>query len=238
MTNSWSHIFQAGEKWSGTIAKGKLIRFTAMEARANVSIVMYNAKDLTERYNMPDTLKAQHTYCLKKGNILMSDNGRAMTSIVEDDLGWHDPLGGYTTRGMTDIKYGKTSYQTESNGYLKSGKENLEIELVRNGLQVRDLAPILNLFSKIAVDDAGNMQFEENHCRQGDTVTLRTEMDVLVILSNTPNPHDPRKVYPAVPVKMEVLPAEPLGTNDHCVKSCLQNERAFENTWAYYTLNA
>lgn len=238
MSNSWSHIFQAGEKWSGTIAKGKLIRFTALEARANVSIIMYNARDFTERYNMPDTLKAQHTYCLKKGNILMSDNGRVMASIVEDDLGGHDPLGGYTTREMTDEKYGKTSYQTESNNYLKSGKENLEIELVRNGLQVRDLAPVVNLFSKIEVDEAGNMQFEENHCRKGDNVTLRTEMDILFILSNTPNPHDPRTAYPAVPVKMEVLPAQPIGANDDCVKSCPQNGRAFENTWDYYKLNA
>lgn len=236
MTNTWSHILGIGVKWSGRIAKGKLIHLTALEDGANVSGLLFNARNLTERYNMPDTLKAQHTSHLTKGNVLMSDNGRAMVSIVEDSLGWHDPIGGYTTRQITDDKYGKTTYQEFQNDVLRSGQENFTLELIRNGLNVRDLVPVFNLFSKIAVDEQGGMHFQEGHSKKGDSITLRTEMDVLLILSNTPNQHDPRSLYPSVPVKMEVLPAGNVQEDDYCVHSCPENKRAFENTWDYYTL--
>ena len=77
-------IIEAGSKWSNVVAKGKAVRFTALEDGANISLLLYNAKNTTDRYNMPDSLKAQHTSKFTKGNILMTDNGRAMASIIED----------------------------------------------------------------------------------------------------------------------------------------------------------
>lgn len=236
MNTLWSKTIRPGGKWSGTIGRGKLLRFTALEAGANLSLLMYNARDLTERYNMPDSLKAQHTSRLTKGNVLMSDNGRVLASIVEDSLGWHDTICGYTTRSMTDEKYGATNYQEKRNEWLRSGQENLVMELVRNGLSARDLVPVVNLFSKVFCDDQGDMHFSTGHCHKGATVTLRTEMDVLLVLSNTPNPLDPSTSYPSVPVKMEVLPAAPVDALDYCVNYRPENRRAFENTWEYYTL--
>ncbi|MDY8022023.1 urea amidolyase associated protein UAAP1 [Paenibacillus polymyxa] len=236
MNAIWSETMHPGGKWSGIIGKGKMIRLTAVEPGANVSMLMYHARDLTERYNMPDTLKAQHTAHLTKGNVLMSDNGRVMASIVHDDLGWHDPLGGYTTRESTDSKYGASRYQESRNNWLRSGQENLTIELVRNGLGDRDMAPVVNWFSKVFCDEEGNMLFAGNHCAAGTTVTLRLEMDVLLILSNTPHPLDPQEVYPSVPIKIEVLPAVQIDSADYCVNFRPENRRAFDNTWTYYAL--
>lgn len=185
---------------------------------------------------MPDTLKAQHTSRLTKGNVLMSDNGRVLASIVEDSLGWHDTICGYTTRTTTDAKYGTTNYQERRNEWLRSGQENFAIELVRNGLSLRDMVPVVNLFSKVFCDDQGDMHFCSDYCLAGATVTLRTEMDILLILSNTPHPLDPRTIYPSAPVKMEVLPAAPVDSQDYCVNYRPENRRAFENTWEYYAL--
>ncbi|EFM10913.1 urea carboxylase-associated protein 2 [Paenibacillus curdlanolyticus YK9] len=236
MNAIWSTTIRPGGKWSGTIGRGKLIRFTALEAGANVSIQLFHARDLTERYNMPDTLKAQHTAHLTRGNVLMSDNGRALASIVQDSLGWHDPLGGYTYREATDAKYGHTNYQELRNDWLRSGQENFAVELVRCGLGMRDMMPVVNLFSKIAVDETGRMHYDAAHCPANATVTLRTEMDTLLVLSNTPNPLDPRTEYPSVPVKIEVLEAPPVDSLDYCVNYRPENRRAYENSWAYYAL--
>jgi hypothetical protein len=225
-----------GEKWSGVIGRSKLLRFTTLKTGANLSMLLYNRRDLTERYNMPDTLKAQYTSRLTKGNVLMSDNGRVLASIVEDSLGWHDTISGVTRREQTDEKYGKTDYQHLKNDWLRSGYENFMIELERNGLQPRDMVPPVNLFAKVQCDSQGGMHFIEEHCAQGATVTLRTEMDVLIILSNTPNPLDMRKVYPSVPIQVEVLPAIPPDSLDYCVNCRPENRRAFENTWDYYVL--
>ncbi|MFD2213372.1 urea amidolyase associated protein UAAP1 [Metabacillus endolithicus] len=236
MNSIWNKTIPAGGKWSGTIGKGKLVKFTALGKGANLSTIMYHANQLTERYNMPDTLKAQHTSHLTKGHVLMSDNGRVLTSIVEDSLGWHDSISGYTSRKETDEKYGITTYQELRNNWLRSGEENFAVELVRNGLGVRDLVPVLNLFSKVFCDKNGDMHYVEDHCYEGATVTLRTEMDTLFIFSNTPNPLDLRNEYSSVPIQIEVFDAEPVKDDDVCVNFRPENKRAFENTWEYHTL--
>lgn len=75
MQKLFTKEFRPGEKWSGLIGKNKYIHFKALGDNANVSILLYNMRDTSERYNMPDTLKAQYTAHLTKGNVLMSDNG-------------------------------------------------------------------------------------------------------------------------------------------------------------------
>ncbi len=232
----WSKTINPGDRWSGNICKGRLVKFTALEAGANLAVLMYNFRNLSEHYNMPDTLKAQHTFYLKKGYALMSDCGRAMASIVEDELGWHDSISGYTTRKMTDEKYGLTNYQKDSNNYLKSGQENFINELTKNGMSKRDLMPPINLFSKVEADPAGNLVYHENHCPKEASVTIRTEMDIYLVLSNTPNPLDPKTFYPSVPVRVEILPAAPVDGLDFCVNFMPQTRRAFENTWEYNLL--
>ena len=47
MNNSWSITLSPGGKWSGIIGFGKLIRFTALEAGANVSMLLFQC----ERFN-------------------------------------------------------------------------------------------------------------------------------------------------------------------------------------------
>ena len=229
---TFSITIPAGGKWSKKIAKGKLLTFKATAANPNVALLFYSAADPIERYNMPDTLKAQYTAYLKKGNILMSDNGKAMVSIVEDTVGWHDAVSGYTTRLLTDQKYGRTTYEAQRNEWYRSGQENLLTELFRNGLNGRDLGPVVNLFSKVAVDDSGQLQYVAGNAAAGDTVTLRTEMDVLLILSNTPNPYNPSTEYPSSPIELviEDAPAVDAAT-DVCVNYRAENKRAFENTW-------
>ncbi|MNO12445.1 hypothetical protein D3C76_20560 [compost metagenome] len=236
MNNAWKLKLEPGAKWSGVIGRGKAIRFTALQKPCNVSMMLFHAKDVTERYNMPDTLKAQHTAHLSKGNVLLSDNGRVLASIVEDTVGWHDPIGGYTTRQLTDEKYGLTTYQEKRNDWKRSGEENLIVELVRNGMQRRDLGPVVNLFSKVYCSEDGALCFDQEHGVDGDFITLRMEMDVLMVLSNTPHPLNPSLSYPAGSVELESVPAVPSNPLDYCVNYRSENRRAFENTWQYYAL--
>lgn len=236
MQKIFTKEFKPGEKWSGLIGRNKYIHFKALGDNANVSILLYNMRDTSERFNMPDSLKAQYTAHLKKGNVLMSDNGRVLASIVEDSLGWHDAICGHTTRIMTDEKYGKTTYQEQRNEFYRCGEENFKIELVRNNMSKRDIVPCVNLFSKVYVDEDGSMNYVLDHCKEGSTVTLRTEMDIIFIVSNTPNPLDPSVEYPLVPVTMEVYDAPKTDLMDECVNHRDENYRAFENTWDYYNL--
>ncbi len=236
MQKIFTKLFRPGEKWSGNIGRHKYLHFKALGADANLSVLMYNLLDTSERYNMPDTLKAQYTAHLTKGNVLMSDNGRVLASIVEDSLGWHDTIAGWSTRKMTDEKYGVKTYQQARNDYYRCGEENFKVELMRNDMDKGDLVPCVNLFSKVYVDLDGSMHYVKGHCQEGATVTLRTEMDILFIASNTPNPLNPSEEYPQVPIIMDVYDAPKTDLMDECVNHRQENYRAFENTWDYYKL--
>lgn len=236
MKKIFTKLFRPGEKWSGGIGRHKYLHFKAFGKNANLSVLLYNLLDTSERYNMPDTLKAQYTAHLTKGNVLMSDNGRVLASIVEDSLGWHDTISGHTTRAMTDEKYGINTYQKSRNAFYRCGEENFKVELVRNNMDRGDLVPCVNLFSKVYVDEDGSMHYVDGHCQEGATVTLRTEMDLIFIASNTPNPLNPDTTYPEVVVQMDVYDAPPTDLEDYCVNFRQENYRAFENTWDYYNL--
>src|SRR5262245_2532204 len=124
-----SDILKGGAMWSWTLKRGTALRLTDAEGGANVSALFLNADAPLERYNMPDTLKAQFIAYLTKGNVLYSDMGRILCSITEDSCGWHDTLCGATDAKLTEAKYGATSYQKERNDMFRNGRDNFLVEL-------------------------------------------------------------------------------------------------------------
>lgn len=219
-----------GAMRSLVIRRGCVLRLTDTEGGANVSALFFNAAHPPERYNMPDTLKAQHTAYLTRGFVLYSDMGRVLFSVTEDSCGWHDTLCGTTDAKGTARKYGPSSYQTERNAFHRNGRDNFLIELSKHGLGKRDLSANVNLFSKVTVDDDGAMQFHAGHSKPGASIDLRAEMDVLTVLSNTPHPMDPSTTWAPKPVRLRVLRGAAPGPDDFCRNFRPENVRGFENT--------
>ena len=191
----FSEIIPGGAHWSYVMPRGSALRLVALEAGANLSVVLYSAREKLERYSMPDSLKAQHTAHYTRGHTLMSDMGRSLASITADSLGWHDPLGGLLDAARLRDKYGERRFETHRNAMYRSGKDGLLIEIGKHGLSRRDLVAPVNLFSKVSVDEEGRFHFAEGHCRAGDQVELRFDMDVLIAYSSAPHPLDPASGY-------------------------------------------
>src|SRR3990167_2669254 len=161
----WSEVLPGGSHWSWRMPRGSAIRFVALDAGANLSLVLYSAQEKLERYNMPDSLKAQHTAHYTQGHVLMSDMGRALASITADTVGWHDPLGALLEAERMQAKYGDRSFHTHRNAMHRSGKDGLLIEIGKYGLARRDLIAPVNFFSKVAVDDEGRFQLDRKSVR-------------------------------------------------------------------------
>ncbi len=191
----WEETIPGGCHWSWRLPRGVTLRLTAKGAGANLALVLYNAGQKLERYNMPDSLKAQHTAHYTRGHVLMSDMGCAMASLTGDSLGWHDPLGLLLDAERMHGKYGEHAYQQHRNGMYRSGKDGLLIEIGKYGLTRRDLVAPVNFFSKVSVDAEGRFQFHPDHATTGDAVDLRLDMDVIVAVSSAPHPLDPRPDY-------------------------------------------
>jgi uncharacterized protein YcgI (DUF1989 family) len=62
----WSQELRGGTHWSGVIRRGLTLRLTALGDNANVAALFYSHEQPLERYNMADTLKAQHTAHLSR----------------------------------------------------------------------------------------------------------------------------------------------------------------------------
>jgi uncharacterized protein len=212
----YSESLPGGAMWSMRIPRRRLIRLTALDPGANLSALLYNAHQPLDRLNLPDTLKALHTARLTRGHILMTDMGNSLVSIVEDSLGWHDPLCGHITASMVTSRFGKRTYQEFRNEFYRNARDNFLIELSKHGMGLADIVANVNFFSKAVVDDEGHIEFVRDHCLAGASIGLRTEMDILLVLANCPHPLAPAGEYPQARVEIEIFPCDPPGSDDFC----------------------
>ena len=223
-----------GASWSHVLKRGTALRITDLEGGANVGALFYNFECPVERYNMPDTLKAQHIARLTAGFVLYSDMGRILCSITQDTAGWHDPLAGCSNAAMLRARYGEARYQEHRNDYHKNGLDSFLVELGKWGLGPRDLTANINFFSRVTVADDGAMSFVPGNSKAGDYVELRAEMNVLAILNTCPHPLDPSPTFSPKPVHLSIRRVPAPAAGDACRVSRPENGRGFTLTERYF----
>lgn len=218
-----------GGHTSLVLKRGQLLRLIDLQGGANVSVLMLNAHEKSERLNLPDSLKCQHTARLTAGHCLYSDMGRVLAAIVRDTCGWHDPLGGVSDAEEVAARYGIGRYQELRNGFHRNGQDNLLVEMGKWGLNIQDLLMTLNLFSRVDVSEDGELHFVQGNSRAGDLVELYSPMDTLVLLTAIQHPLEPGNRYDPRPVRMEVERTD-AAVAEICRLSCEENQRGFINT--------
>jgi uncharacterized protein len=230
----FSEVLSGGATWSHVLKRGNALKITDNEGGANVAAYFVNFELPAERFNLPDTLKAQHTARLTKGHVLYSDMGRILCSITDDTVGWHDPIAGISNAATIEKKYGKGGYQEMRNSWHQNARDGLSIELGKYGLNARDLHACVNFFSKVTVDPAGDLQFCPGNSPPGSHVELRAEMNVLVLLNSCPHPMDPGETYQPKPVTLSIAKVPTPRADDVCRTSCRENMRGFLLTEFYF----
>ena len=220
--------------WSLVMRRGTEMCLTDIDGGANVGMLFYNPQNPLERYNAPDTLKCQHTFKLTRGNCLYSDMGRIFCSVVADDLGWHETLCGNVTADQVSSLWGARNYQEDRNDWHQNGHDAFLVELAKYGLTAADLAANVNWFSKVSADADGNLALQAGHRQAGDSVSLRFEMDTLVLLHTCPHPLDRAATYPHRPIRIELGLADPVADDDFCRNWCAENGRGFRNNDLYH----
>jgi uncharacterized protein YcgI (DUF1989 family) len=201
--SGYSHEIPGGAAWSAPVRAGREITLTALGADASVSVLLFGA-DRLDRLNVPDTLKAQLSACVRAPMVLMSDRGLALASVVSSSLEWHDALTGFGHDVHLE-RFAPSSYATDRNDWRRSARTGLVSELTKHGLSEADLHGCVNFFARVGItdDDRGTLGLLTGIAREGDTVTLRTEQDVLLVLATGPHPLDTSDYAPAG-VRVEV----------------------------------
>ncbi|MAX92506.1 MAG: urea carboxylase [Pseudomonas sp.] len=230
----YEELVPGGGHTSFILKRGQLLRLTDLEGGANVSLLMFNAYEKSERLNLPDTLKCQHTAKLTAGHCLYSDMGRVLACITADTCGWHDSFGGVLNADEVAEKYGQGRYQELRNGFFRNGTDNLLVEMGKWNLNLQDLLMTLNLFSKVTVDANGSFGFESGNSKAGDYLELYAPMDTLVVLTSLQHPMDPNPEYAPKPVQLSWHRVDSDGISVLCRTSRPENARGFHNTERLY----
>ena len=230
---SYRTKLSTGKHWSLMVRKGVALKLTDITGGSNVAMLFFNPNQLMEKYNAPDTLKCQHTFKLTKGHCLYSDMGRIFCSIVDDTFGWHDTVCGNSHADKVSQQYGSRDYQTERNNWKQNGYDSFLVEMAKYDLGRKDMAANTNFFSEVSADAQGNLSLSRQ-ANPGDNLTLRFEMDTLVMLHTCPHPLNDSSEYPKGIVEVELTKAEPLQEDDFCLNACDENRRGFENNALYH----
>ncbi len=230
----YEEFVPGGGHTSFVLKRGQLLRITDLEGGANVSLLLLSAAEKSERLNLPDTLKCQHTAKLTAGHCLYSDMGRVLAAITADTCGWHDSFGGVLNAAEVAEKYGAGSYQELRNGFFRNGMDNLLVEMGKWDLNLQDLLMNLNLFSQVTVDADGTFHFQPGNSKAGDYVELYAPMDTLVVLTALQHPMDPNPTYAPKPVQLSWHQVASDGISVLCRTSRPENGRGFHNTERLY----
>src|SRR4051812_33457736 len=87
-------VVPARAPWSGVVRAGQVLTIVDLEGNQAVDFLLYDAHDTAERYSAADTIAAQGSIFLTTGSVLRSCEGRALMTVVADDVGRHDTIGG------------------------------------------------------------------------------------------------------------------------------------------------
>jgi uncharacterized protein len=190
-------VVAARKPWGGRIEKGQILRITDLEGQQAVDFLCYDAADPSERYSATNTVKVQGRIFIEQGTVLYSDTGLALMTIVADTVGRHDTIYGCCSNPNNLLRYGV--HTTES------CYSNFETILAAFGLGRSSIVSNINFFMCVPVEADGCAGVATSERQPGSYVELRAERDVIAVLSNCPQMHNPCNGYNPTPIRVSIF---------------------------------
>jgi hypothetical protein len=191
--------------WSGIVRRGQLLSIIDLGGNQAVDCLLYSSADYVERYSAPDTITAQQSIVLTTGTVLRSNEGCAMMTIVADECGVHDTIGGACSKESNSLRYGH--HTTHQHACV----ENFLIEGSRWGLGKRDLVSNINWYMNVPLEADGTLGIVDGRSAPGLRIVLRAEMDTLVLISNCPQINNPCNGFDPTAVQLVITEPTALG---------------------------
>ncbi|CAO3441075.1 Urea carboxylase-related aminomethyltransferase [Azospirillum endophyticum] len=194
-------IVPAGDYWMEVVRKGQIFRIVDLEGNQAADTLFYSAADPAERYSAVDTIREQRNVYLSVGTRLISSQGNPMLEIVADTVGRHDTLGGACASESNTVRYAleKKCMHACRDSWMLAVAENEQF-----GLTKRDITHNINFFMNVPVTPDGGLTFADGVSGPGKYVEMRSEMDVIVLISNCPQLNNPCNDYNPTPIEVLV----------------------------------
>ncbi|MEZ0385001.1 urea amidolyase associated protein UAAP2 [Mycobacterium sp. pW045] len=191
-------VVPAREPWSKVVRAGQRLQIIDLHGNQAVDCLLYDATDHTRRYSAQATVAAQRNIFVGIGSVLRTADGSALMTVVADDVGNHDTIAGACSQESNTLRYGHhTAHQ-------HACVENFLAEGARYGLGKRDLVSNINWFMNVPVEPDGTLGIVDGISAPGKSLTLRAEIDTLVLVSNCPQINNPCNGFDPTPVRMVI----------------------------------
>lgn len=223
----WAETVAGGGYTHLSVARGTHVRLTDLDGDACAHVLAYDAAQPWERLNVADTVKVQWQVYLTTGHLLLSDQGRALASVVEDTSGHHDALFGTSARARNEARYGDGA----AHGPSPAGRELFALAAAKHGLTRRDLPPSLSFFQGVRVDEHG-APHHHGSAGAGAHVTLVAETALVLLVANTAHPLDARERFTCTPLEVVAWRGAPTAPTDPRWDATPEGRRALTNTAA------
>ncbi|GAA4350772.1 urea amidolyase associated protein UAAP1 [Microbacterium rhizosphaerae] len=224
----WAETVAPGGYTHRVVARGTRIRFDDPTGDANAHVVLFNALEPWERLNAADTVKIPWQAYLGAGHPLLSGDGRALATIIEDNSGRHDALFGTSTDAGNLARYG----DARPEGPAPSGRALFVKAGAKHGLASRDLPPSISFFQGVRVGPDGDAAWTGS-AGAGTSVTLVAELPLILLVANVAHPLDPRDGYLVGPLRVHAWRGEPTRPGDPLVDASPESRRVYLNTLDY-----
>lgn len=221
----WAETIAPGGYAAKRLGRGARLRLVDLKGDACVSMLLFNAERPVERLNVADTQKVQWNAYLGAGKLLLSDMGKVLMSIVEDDAGAHDAFCGASNAASNARKHG----EGDNWGPHPNARDRFMLGVAKFGLGRKDIHPCVNWFKGVRIAEDGATRFNLGPYPPGRQVTLRAEMDVIVVLANCPHVLDPRAEYAVTPARALAWRDAATPVNDPIRNATPEGLRAFQN---------
>jgi urea carboxylase-associated protein 1 len=195
-------VVAARAPWSAVVERGQVLDIIDLGGNQAVDCLLYDAANTSNRYSAADTVAAQASIFLTTGSVLRTCEGMPLMTVVHDDVGRHDTIGGACSKESNTLRYGHhTRHQ-------HACVENFLLEGANWGLGKRDLVSNINWYMNVPVDEDGTLGIVDGLSAPGLRIALRAETDTLVLISNCPQINNPCNGFDPTPVRMVVTQPE------------------------------
>jgi urea carboxylase-associated protein 1 len=190
-------IVPAKQPWSGIVKTGQTLVITDLEGQQAVDFLCYDAHNIADRYCATNTVKVQGNIYIGLNTVLYADSGKALMTVVEDTLGRHDTIYGCCSNPNNYLRYGVVTEESCYSNFRKALKER--------GMNEESIVPNINWFMQVPVLVDGSAGVADIMPVAGSHVSLHAETDVLAVLSNCPQMHNPCNGYNPSPVGVKIV---------------------------------
>ncbi len=187
-------IVDAKQAWTGLVKRGQVLAIKDTHGQQAVDFLCYDADNTSDRYSATNTVKIQGNVYVGNGTVLYADSGKPLLTVIEDTVGKHDTIYGCCSNPNNKLRY---DVETTESCYT-----NFTQELQKHGMDVTSIVPNVNWFMSVPVLGDGSAGVAEAALKPGSYVKLRAECNVLAVLSNCPQMHNPCNGFKPTPIEV------------------------------------